>query len=271
MKQLQSSTIELQALQTAFKQHLVSNDGAIADYIVSTADLGCDLRLAIYSHAYRARLVEALEHDYKALAAVIGEDDFTALAHRYIDHYPSRNPSLRWFGQYLPEFIACNKPYSDTPVLHELSVFEWIFTKAFDARDEKVVSEADVAGIPPVSWPTLRIELHPSVHWFDYQWNVLPIWLAVKEGNKNFPQAIELDELQTCLVWRKNLATLYRSLDQDEAQVLKAMAEGADFAQMCAILEQLISEPQQVAVRAAGLLKTWISAGLISCLQFETL
>jgi hypothetical protein len=268
MKQ-QPSSIELQALQAAFKQHLVADDTAIADYIVSTSDLSSDVRLAIYSNAYRARLVETLEHDYQALAMLLGEEAFVALAHRYIDRFPSHDPSLRWFGQHMPDFIAANPPYRDEPVLWELSVFEWTFTKAFDARDLSVVTQSDVARIPALSWPSLGIELHPSVHCFDYQWNVLPLWRALKGVDEQIPLPTRLDEKQSCLVWRKELATLYRSLEQDEAQVLKAAAEGADFAQMCEILGQYLTDPQQVALRAAGLLKTWIAAGLICRLRVE--
>ncbi|WP_353094164.1 DNA-binding domain-containing protein, partial [Methylibium sp.] len=61
--------------------------------------------LHIYRHAYRARLVAALRENHEGLPRVMGDEAFDALAQAYLSAYPSRHPSIRWFGEYLADFM----------------------------------------------------------------------------------------------------------------------------------------------------------------------
>ena len=101
----------LKDLQNVFKAHLMQGNNAIADHIVSTRGLANNVRLAIYRNAYYARLTEALQQDYEAIHVLLGDEEFEKLCRHYIDTYPSRSPSLRWFGQYMHDFVDANDPY----------------------------------------------------------------------------------------------------------------------------------------------------------------
>jgi hypothetical protein len=67
---------------------------------------GNELGLQAYRFAYRARLVEALQDNHPALHQALGDAAFTALTHAYLAEHPSSEPSIRWFGAQLADFMA---------------------------------------------------------------------------------------------------------------------------------------------------------------------
>jgi hypothetical protein len=78
------------------------------------------------------------------------------------------------------------------------------------------------------------------------------------------PQA--LDTNISYLIWRQQLNTRFRTLDPDEAVVLSIAAKQASFAELCDTLAQWYAT-DEIALRAASLLKAWLTEGLISSLS----
>jgi len=259
--------LSLKDLQQAFKRHLYDTDPAIAEHIVGTAALDANDRLAVYAHAYDARLTEALATDYTALQALLGEDEFARLSHAYARAHPSTHYSLRYFGQHLPTFLQRNDDYAARPELAELARFEWAFVDAFDAADTAIVDEATAAAVPMEAWPSLRMTFHPSLRTVPLNCNTLELWKAGHDGT-DMPTARMMETLQVCLVWRHELMTQYRVLDADEAEALEAARGGADFAGLCELLLEWQDDDTQVAMRAVSLLKGWLAAGLVTTLDY---
>jgi hypothetical protein len=77
-----------------------------------------------------------------------------------------------------------------------------------------------------------------------------------------------LPESQTCLVWRCEFRTKFRTLGPEEAQLFKAAKEGGDFSQLCERLSEYCDALCDVPVRAAGMLKSWVVSGLITGLRY---
>jgi hypothetical protein len=249
----------LSELQAAFRRHVMSNHPGIEHYIDVSRGPGRDQRLAIYAHAYRARLVEALGTDYAVLKAVLGEEPFRELCHSYLQASPSTHYSLRWFGRRLPAFLRRN----GRGHLAELAAFEWKLAAAFDARDAPVVAPQAAGAIPAPDWPAVRLRLHPSVRTQMLSWNTLNIWRSVKAAHP-VPAHRTLARPGSCLIWRDGLVTRYRSLQADERAALGAVASGATFAALCEGLAASGIPAGSLALRAAGFLKTWLSHGLVS-------
>ena len=265
-KDLVNNGLSLSELQSQFKQYLMFQNGKIDEHIYSTEELSNDFRLAIYANAYCMRLVETLQKDFPAIFYLLGDDAFTQVALAYIKEHPSQHPSLRFFGQYFSEFLHQDTDYRAMSYLSELAQLEWLLVEAFNAKDVSVIQESDVANVPPEAWSTLVLHFQASVHCFQYRWNIIPLWQA--EQNEQIPpQPEELDSEELCLVWRQNYMTRYRTLEPDEALVLGSMLEGADFSDMCASLSTIVAA-DEVALKAAGLLKFWVNAGLISDLSW---
>ena len=259
-------TMDLKELQHRFKHHLFGQESPIAQHIVSDK-LSSEFRLGIYANAYMSRLIEVLENDYPVLHTLMGQATFYELCHAYIQQYPSTNSSLRWFGQHLPRLLTQVEPYKYKPYLAEMAVFEWTLVNAFNASDQSPIAESEVAQVPPDKWPVLSFGFHPSVHSFEYEWNILPIWQAHK-ANKPLVSPEELPQPETCLVWRQNLKTMFRTLEPDEARMFAAAQQGDNFSELCEQLSLYINDAEQIPLRAVSLLKTWISQGLLADISY---
>lgn len=283
----------LSDLQSDFQSFLLDGNKRMLGRVAGTAKVSAETRLAIYYDAYRLRLLEALASNYPVLRAWIGEDEFENIGIAYVAAYPSRHFSIRWFGHLLPEFLATTPPWDDKSILAEMAALEWALSEAFDAEDATVIGVEDMAAIPAPAWPGMRLQLHPSAQRLDLHWNVPIIWKAINQSldvEKNTaschgetsatpaaeterhedapalagaPAPVEHEYPQAWLVWRQNLKTWFRSLSVDEAWALDAAMTGENFAAICAGLCEWI-DAQNVALHAAGLMKQWITDGIVS-------
>jgi len=225
--------------------------------------------LSVYIHAYRGRLKEVLANDYPAVLMAIGDRQFNRLADDYIDAHPSFYYSLRDFGRHLPAFVSDqmrqHENWQGMRWLYELALFERTLGQAFDAADEAILCEQDMAGIPPEAWPELRFHMHPSVHRLDFEWNVPEMWQALTGDSPTQVTAIR-ESASPWLVWRDQLITRFRSLQTDEQMALDKLRAGDSFNQACEGLAAQMRE-DEVPLRAAVLLKSWMAQGLISRIQ----
>ena len=134
------------------------------------------------------------------------------------------------------------------------------FKTTFDAIEAPVLSMAQMAELAAEDWPSLQVRLLPSVQWLTCGHNSVAIWRACKEQTE-FPGSQPLAEVETCLVWRDQLITRYRSLATDEAAALQGMAvQGWNFAELCGELSGL---GEQAPVQAVTWLRQWLSDGLL--------
>ena len=257
---------QLAQLQHTFQDYVLHPDKpGMASRVC--ADTGADpqTRLSVYTFAYRARLQEVLANDYPALLMAIGDEQFNQLAEDYIDAHPSRYYSLRDFGRHLPGFVfnlTQHHPlYPDIHWLHELALFEWTLGQAFDATDSSPVCEQDMAIIPAELWPELRFQMHPSVHRIDFEWNTPQVWQALTHDS---PSQLTASRgiSSPWLIWRERLVTRFRSLEADEQLALDRLLAGGSFEEVCEALSTSMRE-NEIPLRAAGLLKSWMAQGLI--------
>ncbi|GAB4513155.1 MAG: DNA-binding domain-containing protein [Sulfuricaulis sp.] len=281
----------LNDLQSDFQSFLLDGNERMLSRVTGTAKVSAEQRLAIYYDAYRLRLLEALTSNYPVLRAWIGDEEFENAGIAYLAAHPSRHFSIRWFGHRFPEFLASTEPWSGTPFLAEIASLEWALSEAFDAENGAVMNIEDMAGIPADSWPDMRLHFHPAMRRLDLRWNVPIIWKAINQdldveknsiscrgetsatpaaGNAQHVEALhnipapEAGEYpQAWLVWRQGLKTWFRSLSVDEAWALDAARRGETFATLCEGLCEWI-DAQNVALHAAGLMKQWITDGIVS-------
>ena len=222
--------------------------------------LSAEQGLAIYHHAYRARLLEALRGDYPAVHGWLGDAEFDALAGAYVDAQPSRHFSLRWLGGELADFIDAHLVPEQAAPLAELARLEWAFGLAFDAAEGEPLGLEQMAGLPAEEWPGLQVRLRPSVQWQRCRYNSLALWRAHKEQDE-FPGSQALQQAHVCLIWRHGLISHYRSLEPGEAVALHGMAvAGWNFAELCVQLSEL---GDNAPLQAASWLRQWLSDGLL--------
>jgi hypothetical protein len=223
-----------------------------------------DIRLDVYANAYVLRLIEALRSNYPALHQVLGDDDFALMARRYLEHYPSVHPSIRWFGDSMQTFLQQHDPYCRLPVLAELATFEWAIRHTIDAADAERLSVEGLLSVPVDAWSELRFDLHPSVTLLALEWNAPQLWKSLADdADPACRDAIApLQQTLHWLVWRKpDQVSGWRSLPDVEQLALRRLQQGATFADICECIA--LQDDCDVAMQAAGLLRAWVEQGIL--------
>jgi len=258
---------ELRILQRGLMDYLLGNDSGAEQWITDQPPLPVAQRLAIYGHAYTARLREALENDHEMLWCYLGDASFNRLSLEYIASHPSRITSLRHYADDLPDFLGREEPYSAFPVLSELAAFERCLLDVFDAADAYRADTKKLTEIPPDHWPGLVLIFHPSVQFFGSRWGAVAIWKALKADETPPPPAE--NEEQSWLVWRgADRLSQFLPLDEEETFLLQAAYEGTDFAGLCERLAERLDE-SRVSARMLEYLLAWLDQGLISHLSLR--
>ena len=227
------------------------------------------LGLAVYCHAYRARLAEALADNFTVLARALGDEAFDALAQAYIAAHPSQHPSIRWFGHALADFMAAaGDSLVPHPGLVDIARMDWALRSAFDAADAPLLAGEALAALSPDDWAGLLLHLHPSVqrvalaHAIEPAWRVLREWEP--ETGADQPELPEpVPHAHVLLAWRQGPDTRWRSLEPLEATLLAAVAEGVPFSQLCEQAADQLGDPEAAAPAVIGALQRWLADGLL--------
>lgn len=245
--------MSLATLQQQFQDYVLSPRDALADIHHHVAGADGAQRLAVYHHAYRARLREALAEAYDLTWTYVGDELFAQLCDGYIDAHPSTFRNLRWFGG---EFAAhLRQALPDHPYLAELATLEWSLGLAFDAPD---ADPFDVAAVPENGWADVRLPLHPSARFLELHWNCAAIWRALKDGAE--PPAPERGSPVTWLVWRKGETPQFRSLSEGEARALTMLWHGWHFGR---VAEAFADSGEAATGWLAGWLRGWLDGRLL--------
>jgi len=250
---------ELSRVQRALQRTVLDGNPAARDYVIGTRQLSVRKRVQIYREAYYLRLTEALTTTYPALHALLGEQQFRALARLYIDAHPSRHYSLRYFGHRLATFLAQQEPYRRTPLLMDLARWEWAAAAVFDASDSTAMAVDALTDMPPDRWPLLRFEFHTAIRLVASRWNVAAIWSALTR--EQIPsEPTQARRVSRWVIWRSGLDVYFADLRLREERALRAALRGESFADICAWAPRDRAGP---ALWAASILRQWFDRGWI--------
>jgi hypothetical protein len=255
----QPDTHALAELQRHFQSHVMHGHERIVDAVDGSATVPAKLRLGIYSEAYRLRLTDALASTLPRLQQLLGKERFAQVASEYIDLCPSSYPSIRWFGDRMPQLLS--QLFPDQPWLAELARWEWSIGAAFDGADAEAVGIDALAAVAPEQWPSLTFQLHPTVQMLAMSTNA-PLLFKALSAEDSPPEPVAFEEPRSWLIWREELKTQYRSLSPDETEALAVVRGGGSFEMLCDALCNW-HEAAAVPAQAAGLLKRWVVEQMI--------
>jgi hypothetical protein len=250
-------------LQRAFQDYLLASSESFQAAVRDTKKADRLTLLDVYRDGYALRLIEALTTDYPGLMAMAGPADFDHMARAYIAAHPSHHPSIRWFGKDVADFLGSTPPYSRTPAAAEMARFEWALGEAFDSPDATPVTADALVALPPEAWETLAFTPLPSLRRLTLEFDVPQAWQRredVEPGNLEVERAARSVRWA---IWRPELVSNFRSLDEDDAALLDALADGRTFPELCEAIARFTGE-EQAPARAAGLLRAWVEGGLIA-------
>lgn len=252
----------LKTIQSQFQEYILKGDETALLSKISDTGLCPQKRLKIYFDGYRLRLLEVLSIDYPKTLELLGDEDFEAAFLRYLDKNPSHHFSVRYFGQYFPDFLEQTAPFNEVALFAEMATFEWAVSYTLDAENGPVVTMDELKTIPPEKWGDLSFTLHPSVISRRFEWDTPKIWQHIDQELPPRPP-VKQEHPVTWLFWRKGIRSLFQSCNKAEAILFEALTEGDTFAQMCEKLIDLVPE-EDIPFVAAKTLYQWVSEEMIS-------
>jgi hypothetical protein len=235
--------------------------------VVGDRRLSALSRVGIYADMYLLRLLEVLQEVYPTVAAVAGADAFRALVTDYLDAFPSRHPNLRRMGDRLAAFLRApraRRPRCPVfpPWMADVAALEWARYDVFDEADDRLLSRARVAALPPAGFADLPIRFVAAHRVVPLDHAVQAVWRAVRAGRA--PSAPE-EAPTRLLVWRQGISVFHRPLDPLEQRLVAVAAPGpTPFGALCEVIARALdpavaAQPSPVASTAFAVLDRWVT------------
>ncbi len=102
-----ASTSSYSQLMNDFQSCVLNNEEP-GSWINSKPDFTAQDQVSVYQRAYRQRLFNAIIEDYQNTREAMGGDQFDLLLRTYIEHNPSKYPSLDPYIRGFAEFVAAH-------------------------------------------------------------------------------------------------------------------------------------------------------------------
>lgn len=138
--------------------------------VLGGAAVPAELGLAVYRHAYRARLRDCVADDFAAVAQELGDKAFTRVANAFIAAHPPIDSTLNGYGRFFAPWLATTRIAGHTR-LAELARLEWALVEALHAPLAKGLTGADLTGIAPDAWSKITLRVAPSLRLIPLRYN----------------------------------------------------------------------------------------------------
>ena len=255
------------ALQRWFFERVTDADQAASgndERLVLGDGLPAGARVAIYRHAYVARLIECLADDYPALAHALGASGFEATCRDFVALNPPPRPSLNAYGALFAEFCSTRSDLSNAPFIAQLARLEWALVEAIHADAETVLEATALAGVTEDEWPRLRLVASPALRVLRCDYPVHRYYQAFVEDEAPVVPEREPCGVAVCRrkddVWRFGLTPCWLGL-------LESLRDGAPLAEALAAFEATASERDASALqRTFG---EWVAAGFFAGITLD--
>jgi len=194
------------------------HDGAVAE------------GLAAYRGNAGAIAERALAAAFPTIAALVGADDFAALARDFWQHHPPLRGDLGEWGEALPAFIAGNAALSSEPYLADSARLDWLVHAASRATDGPEGPPAlDV--LAQAAPEALQLVLRPGCALLASRWPVAAVWHAHQaESHDRFAAvraAFAAGRGDNAFVRRDGFAVRVEALADEPADFTMAVLNGA--------------------------------------------
>jgi hypothetical protein len=227
---------------------------AESDRIHARQSQSSSQRLAVYQHAYLARLQECLRETFPVLVTALGRETFDQFAAEYVEHYPPASYSLNSLADRFVEHLIATRP-GDVPspgwpdFLIDLAQLEQTISEVFDgpgSEDSAPLDTGELTKRLPEQWSGLRVAPAACLHLLNFTFPVDDYYTAVKEDQSPpWP-----DPNPTWLaITRRDYVVRRVPLEQAEHQLLSALIAG-----------QSLGEALSVTHAAAEQVADWFAA-----------
>lgn len=248
----------LASVQQRFLDALLDGGSQAAGDIRGTPHFAIERRLAVYTNAYRRRLIEALASVFERCARMLGEDAFDALALAYVEAHPPRDRSLGRYGVDFPEWLRARNPELATAA--GVATIDAGLRRAFDAADAEPVDRAALLALPVAAWAGLRFAWVPALATGQVDAAAIERWREPEQRGVEGTDA----PITAVAFWRRDGQTFFRSMASSESLLLERLRGGDTLAEACA--DDASPIPLDVAAPA---LLSWIDEGWVARLAAD--
>jgi putative DNA-binding protein len=232
-------------------------------------------RLAIYSRAYHARLLECLRAEFPVLLHALGGELFDRFAFDYLEQHPSETYTLARLGEKFPRYLAETRPDRDAPqdsreswpdFIIDLATLEREFSEVFDGpgvEGQFLVIESELMeALRSAPWPEVRLVTVPCLRLLTFRYPVNEYFAAVRK--KENPDLAERADTFLAIT-RRNYNVFLYDLSQQQYELLGALIAGESVAQATSLAAKATrSDLCALATNVQEWLHDWTSLSFFS-------
>ncbi|WP_373003699.1 putative DNA-binding domain-containing protein [Hyphomonas sp.] len=214
-------------------------------------------RAQVYRNSGILACVEALISNNLRLAAVMGDEFFSALARAYADAEPPSTRSLVGYGVSLAHFVAAAESEHGLPWLADIARMDRGWLNAHLAPDADPLAPGALAEIDGLTLMTSTLTAHPSLNIVDTEWAAASLWTDLKSGKLPNRQMTLAHRSEHVLFWRPGGEVGMRALNPGEHAFLNSAMSQSPLGDACEAA--LAAEP---SIDLSHLIAGAVSSGL---------
>jgi len=178
-------------------------------------------RLAVYQHAYLARLLEVLQNLFPCARFAVGDEPFNQFAAGYIQTHPPSSYTLAHLADKFADYLDATRPPDWGAFLVELVRLEQAIDRIFDAPGPE--------NLPPFTLPTtadasLKLSTVPGCELHTFQYPVSTYYTQWKQSTAaDWPQP----QQQYVALFRRDYIVRRYELTATQFTLLSALHSGA--------------------------------------------
>lgn len=193
--------------QTTFTAAIFDPERPAPAGLIGPDGKGAGKRFDVYRNNVAVGLTDALLAAYPAVAKLVGDAFFQAMAGVYLRAHPPQSRMMKDYGDGFPAFLKGFPPAQSLGYLPDVARLEAARRRAYHASDAAPIDPQILAQIAPDTLPQLRFTFAPAVQMITSKWPALSIWRANMEDGespKSAPEEIliarpEFDPVQALL------------------------------------------------------------------------
>ena len=225
----------LAELQAWMMQAIASRENDVAgavERVRPSQSQSSSQRLAVYQHAYLARLQECLRDSFPVLVIALGRETFDQFAAEYVVRYPPASYTLNRLADHFVEHLLATRPV-DIPspgwpdFLIELARLERMIEEVLDGpglEDSPPLDVSELVGRSADQWSELRLVPAPCLRTLSFAFPIDDYYSAVKQdqSRSSWPEPSST----WLAITRRDYVVRRIPLEQAEHQLLSALIAG---------------------------------------------
>jgi len=252
----------LAELQRALAARILARENSdLDDWICVPAAADSAARVAVYVEGYPARIREALRETFPAVAQILGDGSFAALADRYAKDLPIDLQNLNLVGAVLPAYLESDRVSGDLPFLPALAELEWAVDRCFHAELLPPFEASACSGWSLDQWARARVGFQPGLGLVCGPWPLRELRETARCERSEIDVGL-VDRHDRVLVYRRGFDVVVESIEAAEADAVASLRGGELLGDVAAKLADSGAEPEAVS----GYFGRWSALGLVvSC------